>query len=120
MTRAQRTGRLTMDTAATVLCAAAAGVTLADIQTPVRSGLVAIALVIGTGWAATCWLGLSDAAYAGTVALAAGVSILFLYSLLFVEIGWWHPSASAGVLLLVAAAFNAGAVLRDTKWRSAS
>jgi hypothetical protein len=108
-----------MDVAAAIACAAAAAITLANVHTPVRAGLVAATLVIGTGWAATCWMGLTDAAYAGTVALGAGISILFLYGLLFVEIGWWHPVASIGALLLGAAVVNASAVVRDALWRSA-
>jgi hypothetical protein len=114
MNRTQRNFRLATDILATVGCTLAAIVTFADVHTPVRSGLVAAALVVGTGWAATSWIDLTEAAFAGTVALAAGLSILFLYALLFVEIGWWHPVGSVGALLVAAATLNAFAVLRET------
>ena len=113
MSRRQLNVRLVVDVAATVVCALGATVTLADVHTPVRSGLVATALIVGTGWAATCWIDLTDAATAATVALATGLSILFFFALFFVEIGWWHPVGSAGVLLAVAAALNALGVLRN-------
>jgi hypothetical protein len=114
MNRTQRNWRLVVDVATTVVCALGAAFTLGDVHTPLRSGLVATALVVGTGWAATNWITFSEAAFAATVALATGLSIFFLYALFFVEIGWWHPIGSVGALLVVAAALNAAAVLRDT------
>jgi hypothetical protein len=114
MTRTQRNYRLVADILATVGCAVAAAMTLADLHSPLRSGLVATMLVVGTGWAATCWIDLREAAYAGTVALATGLSILFFYALLFVEIGWWHPVGSVGALLVGAAVLNAGGAARDS------
>jgi hypothetical protein len=113
MTRTQRTYRLAADVAAALACTFGAIVTLGDIHTPLRSGVVAAALVAGTGWAATCWADLTEAAFAGTAALAAGLSSLFFYGLFFVEIGWWHPVGSIGALLVAAAALNAASVLRD-------
>jgi hypothetical protein len=113
MNRKQRNYRLATDAAATVGCALGAALTLANVQTPVRSGLVATMLILGTGWAATSWINLREAAMAGTVALATGLSIIFFYGLFFVEIGWWHPVGSVGALLVVAAALNAAAIVRD-------
>ncbi len=113
MTRIQRNYRLTADILTALGCTVAAAMTLADLHSPVRSGLVATMLIVGTGWAATSWIDLTEAAYAAAVALAAGLSVLFLYALLFVEIGWWHPVGSVGALLIGAAALNVGAVARD-------
>jgi hypothetical protein len=113
MTRMQRNYRLVADVLATFGCALAAALTLANLHSPIRSGLVAAMLIAGTGWAVTCWIDLTEAAYAGTVALAAGLSVVFLYALLFVEIGWWHPVGSVGALLVAAAVLNAGGVARD-------
>ena len=98
---------------AALACAFGAVVTLADVTTPLRSGVVAAALIAGTGWAATCWVDLTEAAFAGTVALAVGLSIVFFYGLFFVEIGWWHPVGSVGALLVAATALNSVAVVRD-------
>lgn len=114
MTRTQRNYRLLADLLATVGCAVAAAMTLANLHSPLRSGLVATMLVVGTGWAVTCWIGLTEAAYAGTVALATGLSVIFFYALLFVEIGWWHPVGSVGALLVGAAVLNAAGVARDS------
>ena len=105
--------RVGIDIAATVACALAAILTLANVHSPVRSGLTATALVLGTGWAATCWIDVRDTAFAATVVIAAGVSILCFYALIFVEIHWWHPVGSVGGLLIAAAAVNALAVVRD-------
>lgn len=113
MTRTQRNYRLLAGLLLSVGCALAAAMTLADLRSPLRSGLVATMLVVGTGWAVTCWIDLKEAAYAGTVALATGLSVLFLYALLFVEIGWWHPIGSVGALLVGAAVLNAGGTARD-------
>ncbi len=113
MNRRQRNYRLLTDVLTTVGCALGAALTLANVHTPLRSGLVATALIVGTGWAATCWINLTEAAVAGTVTLATGLSILFFYALFFVEIGWWHPVGSVGALLVAAAALNAVAILRD-------
>lgn len=98
--------RLGVDVVATLVCALAALFTLADIHTPVRPTLTLVALVLGTGWAATCWMKVRDPAYAATIAIASGVSILCFYALLFVEIHWWHPVGSAGALLIGAATVN--------------
>ena len=110
--------RIGVDAVATVSCALAAVLTLADIRSPVRSGLTALALVLGTGWAATCWIGIRDSAFAATVAIATGVSIVCFYALVFVEIHWWHPVGSVGALLIVAAVVNAAATARDLTRRS--
>lgn len=114
MPRARRNYRMVAHAAATLGCAAAAAATLADLHAPWRSGLVAAMLVAGVGWASTSWIDIPDAAYAGTVALATGLSVVFLYALLFVEIGWWHPIGSVAALLAGAAVVNAGALVRDT------
>ena len=105
-----RTG---IDVVATAACALAALLTLADVHSPVRSGLTAAALVLGTGWAATNWVDVRDTAFAATVAIAAGLSIICFYALFFVEVHWWHPVGSVGALLIVAAVVNAAAVARD-------
>lgn len=105
--------RLGVDVMATLVCALGALFTLADVHTPVRSGLTVVALVLGTGWAATCWMKLRDAAFAATIAMATGVSIICFYALLFVEIHWWHPVGSVGALLIGAAAVNALAIVWD-------
>jgi hypothetical protein len=105
--------RVGIDLAAVVACALSAALTLADVHSPIRSGLTALALVLGTGWAATCWIDVRDTSFAATVAIAAGLSIVCFYALVFVEIHWWHPVGSVGALLIAAAAVNAAAVLRD-------
>ena len=64
--------------------------------------MVALALVAGTGWAATAWFDITDAAFATTIALAVGLSIVFFFALFFLEIHWWHPVGSIGVLLAIA------------------
>lgn len=112
--------RAGIDMITSIACALAALFTLADIHTPVRSGLTVVALVIGTGWGATCWIRLRDAAFAATVAIATGVSIVCFYALLFVEIHWWHPIGSIGGLLITAAGINAVALAWElTHGRSA-
>ena len=105
--------RISVGVVATVGCALSALLTLADVHSPIRSGLTTAALVLGTGWAATCWTDVRDTAFALTVAIAAGVSIICFYALVFVEIHWWHPVGSVGALLIVAATVNAVAVARD-------
>jgi hypothetical protein len=105
--------RLGVDAVATVACALAALMTLANVHSPIRSGLTAAALVLGTGWAATCWTNVRDVAFAVTVTIASGVSIICFYALFFVEVHWWHPVGSLGGLLIVAAVINAAAVARD-------
>jgi len=105
--------RLAIDVVATAACGLAALLTLANIHTPIRAGLTVASLVIGTGWAATNWIKVNDAAFAATIVIAAGLSIVCFYARLFVEIGWWHPVGSTGALLIVAAAVNAMAIVRD-------
>ena len=119
MNRRQRHVKQGADAFALLLCAMGAALVLADVHTPVRPGLVAAALVIGTGWAATNWMDLTEVAFAASVSLATGLSICFFVALLFVEIGWWHPVGSAGALLVAAAAGNALALGRDTAVRGA-
>ncbi len=119
MNHRQRQVKLGADGIAVVLCAVGAVLALADVGTPIRSGLIATALVVGTGWAATNWLDLTEFAFAASVSLAAGLSALFFFALFFVEIGWWHPVGSAGALLVAAAAGNALALARDSaEWRT--
>jgi hypothetical protein len=110
--------RISVDAAATLSCALAAALTLADIHSPVRSGLTVLAILLGTGWAATCWIGVRELAFAATVAIATGVSIVCFYALVFVEIHWWHPVGSIGALLIVAAVVNAAATGRDLTRRT--
>jgi hypothetical protein len=117
MNQRQRRVKLGADAVAVVLCAVGATLALADVHTPVRPGLVAAALVVGTGWAATNWMDLTEVAFAASVSLATGLSICFFVALLFVEVGWWHPVGSAGALLIAAAAGNALALARDTAVR---
>jgi hypothetical protein len=105
--------RLGIDVVATAACALAALLTLANIHTPIRAGLTVASLILGTGWAATSWIKVNDAAFAATIVIAAGLSIVCFYALFFVEIGWWHPVGSTGALLIVAAAVNAMAIVRD-------
>ena len=117
MNRRQRTVKLGADAAALVLCAVGAALVLADVHTPLRPGVVAAALVVGTGWAATNWMDLPETAFAAGVSLATGLSICFFFALLLVEIGWWHPVGSAGGLLVAGAVGNALALARDTTVR---
>jgi hypothetical protein len=112
--------RIGVDAVAAVACALSAVFTLADVHTPVRSGLSALAIVLGTGWAATGWIRVRDVAFAATVAIATGVSVICFYALLFVEMGWWHPVRSIGALLIAAAAVNAAATIVDLKRRRAA
>ena len=114
MNHRQRQVKLGVDAAAMALCAVGAILALADVRTPVRPGLIATALVVGTGWAATNWLDLTDVAFAASVSLAVGLSITFFFALFFVEIHWWHPVGSAGALLVVAATGNALALAHDS------
>ncbi len=113
MNRTHRNIKVAVDAAVALLCVAASVVVLADVHSPVRPALVLVALIAGTGWAATCWIDLDDVAFAATVALGVGLACLFLYGLFFVEIGWWHPIGSAGVLLAVAAGVCMVAIARD-------
>ena len=113
MNQRQRHVKLGADAIALVLCAVGATLVLADVRTPIRPGLVAAALVVGTGWAATNWMDLPEAAFAVGVSLATGLSICFFVALLFVEIGWWHPIGSTGALLIATAAVNALAIVWD-------
>ena len=105
--------RVALDLVAAVVCALGAALTLADVHTPVRSGVTVAALILGSGWAATCWIDVRDAAFAGTIAIAAGISLFCFYALVFVEIHWWHPVGSVGAFLIAAAAVNAAATARD-------
>jgi hypothetical protein len=105
--------RVAVDLVAAVVCALGAAFTLADVHTPIRSGVTAVALILGTGWAATCWITVRDTAFAATITIAAGISIFCFYALIFVEIHWWHPVGSVGAFLIVAAAVNTAAVARD-------
>jgi hypothetical protein len=116
--RAHRNVKIAVDTLAALVCAAAAVVVLADVHSAARPALVLVALVVGTGWAATCWIDLEEVAFAATVALGTGLAALFLYGLFFVEIGWWHPVGSAGVLLVVTAAVCVMAIARDVTRRT--
>jgi len=109
----ERSMRLATSVTLAVLCALSAVLTLADVHTPIRSGITVVSLVIGTGWAATCWIELKDAAFASTVAVATGLSIVFLYALVFLEVHWWHPVWSIGALLVLAAVVNAVASVRE-------
>ncbi len=111
MTRNEQLLRTGVDALAALGCAAAALVTLANVLTPIRSGLTVAALVLGTGWAATCWIRSRDAAMAATLAIGAGVSIICFYALIFVEVHWWHPIGSVGGLLIAAAGVNLVAVV---------
>ncbi len=105
--------RVAVDLLAAVICAVAAALTLADVRTPIRSGVTVVALILGTGWAATCWITIRDTAFAATVAIATGISIFCFYALIFVEIHWWHPVGSVGAFLIAAAAVNLIAVAGD-------
>jgi hypothetical protein len=105
--------RLGIDVVAAAACGLAALLTLANIHTPIRAGLTIVALILGTGWAATCWITVKDTAFAATIVIAAGLSIVCFYALLFVEIHWWHPVGSIGALLIVAAGVNVLAIVRD-------
>jgi xanthosine utilization system XapX-like protein len=103
-----------IDLLAMASCGAGSALALLDIRSPVRPYVVLLGLVLGVGWAATSWLRVSELAYAGTLALAAGVSIPILVSVFFVEVHWWHPVGIAGVLLAGASAVNAVWSVRDS------
>lgn len=113
MRLSDRITRALIDVVALAVCAAGSALALLDVRTPARPYVVLIALVLGIGWATTGWLRVSEPAYAGTLVLAAGVSIPILVGVFFVEIHWWHPVAVAGVLLAAAAAGNVAALARD-------
>jgi hypothetical protein len=115
----RRAIRIAVAAVLAVVCALSAFFTLADIHTPVRSGMTLAALIIGTGWAVTCWIDIKDAAFAATIAVASGVSVFCFYALLFVEIHWWHPVGSVGALLIAAAVINAAGALRELLRRTA-
>lgn len=117
MTRVQRTIKMAVSFALTALCALGAGLVLSGSQSPIRPYVVALALVVGTGWAATAWFDIADVAYAGTITLAVGVSIVFFFALFFLEIHWWHPVGSIGCLLAIAAVPSLVAGVREAVLR---
>jgi hypothetical protein len=113
MSARERTVRFGVDLIAAVVCAIGASLALFAVDTPIRPAAVAIGLVVGTGWAATCWINLRDPAFAAGIAIATGLSLLFVISLLLVEIHWWHPIGVAGALLAAACLGNIAAAIRD-------
>lgn len=103
MTRSQRTIKMAVSLVMAALCALGAALVLSGSHSPLRPYVVVVALVLGTGWAATAWFDIADAAFAMTITLAVGLSVLFFFGLFFLEIHWWHPVGSIGLLLAVAA-----------------
>ena len=103
MTRGQRNIKMTVSFALAALCGLGSALVLSGSHSPLRPIVVALALVVGTGWAATAWFDITDAAYAATITLAVGLSLLFFFALFFLEIHWWHPVGSIGLLLAVTA-----------------
>jgi hypothetical protein len=120
MTTQTRDLRTTADLILTLVCALGALLAGLDVHSGLRPVVILVGLVIGTGWAATSWIEITDAAFAAGVALATGVSITFLYGLFFIEIGWWHPVDSVIALLAVAAVVNGAALAHDLLRRRAS
>jgi len=98
--------RLAIDVLTSTACTAGFVVVLANFHTPVRSVLVLVALVIGCGWAVCGWMDLPEFAYAIALTIAAGISLSMAVSMVAVELKWWHPNATVGVVLLLAAILN--------------
>jgi hypothetical protein len=99
------------------LCALGSALVLSGSHSALRSYVVVVALVVGTGWAATVWIDITDAAYAATITLAVGLSFMFFFALFFVEIHWWHPVGSIGLLLAITAVPSLAAGAREAVLR---
>ncbi len=117
MTRGQRNIKMVVSFVLAALCALGSALVLSGSHSHFRSPVVIVALVVGTGWAATAWFDITDAAYAATITLAMGLSIVFFFALFFVEIHWWHPVGSIGLLLAVAAVPSLVAGVREAVMR---
>ena len=117
MTRGQRTIKMGVSFTMAVLCALGASLVLSGSHSFIRPYVVVVALVVGTGWAATAWFDITDAAYAATITLAVGLSIVFFFALFFLEIHWWHPVGSIGLLLAFAAVPSLAAGAREAVLR---
>lgn len=71
--------------------------------------------MLGSGWALTGWFDTHDAAYAASLATAAGVALVIVASLVSIELAWWHPVTVVGLLTAFAALGNMGLSYRDTQ-----
>ena len=67
--------------------------------------------VLGTGWALAGWLDTRDAAYGASIAIAAGIALIILISIVSLEVAWWHPAVTVGVTLAAAGGGQATRVI---------
>lgn len=88
------------------VCVASACCVGLQVTSEIRAALVLIGLTLGTGRAITGWVDIDGVAYAVTVAVCAGVGLLIVSGMVFVEARWWHPVVISVVLLLLGAAGN--------------
>ena len=107
--------RFVVDLIACVLCSTGALVTLAHLHDIVTPFVILAGAVLGCGWAVTGWLDGKDAAYAASLAIAAGIALVILVSLVSIELAWWHPTSVVGVMLALAAVSNVGIAYRDAR-----
>jgi hypothetical protein len=105
--------RVLIDVSAAILCMAASVVAFADIRGPIGPFIVLAGAVLGCGWAMTGWLDTRDVAYAASLAVAAGISLIIVISMMAVQLTWWHPVVVVGILSVGAALGNAGLSYRD-------
>ena len=101
---------------ATFLCCATGAVfALANVRGVAIPFVLLTGAVLGCGWAATGWMDARDAAYAASLAIAAGIALLILVSIVSLEAAWWHPAVTVGVMLALAAVGNAAIACRDAR-----
>lgn len=110
--------RLLVDVVLTAVCATGAYLSATGQYIPSKPIIVLFALIAGCGWAVVGWIDTAEAAFAGTLAAATGVTVTMLVSLAAVEAKWWHPEATVSVLLAAACLGNSLHIVRDMARRS--
>ena len=115
MIRRELETRVMVDLIALILCAAGSVFALSHARGPVAAFVILGGSVLGCGWAITGWIDTRDAAYAASLAIAAGVALVMVVSLVSIELAWWHPVTVVGVVSAVAALGNCALSYRDTQ-----
>lgn len=110
--------RMLVDAVLAVMCATGAYLSATGQYVPAKPILILFALIAGCGWAVVGWIDTTEAAFAGTLVAATGVTVTMLVSLAAVEAKWWHPEATVSVLLAAASLGNSLHVVRDRARRS--
>jgi hypothetical protein len=105
--------RVIVDLIALILCAAGSVFALSHTHGPVAAFIILAGSVLGCGWAITGWIDTRDAAYAASLAMAAGLALVMVVSLVSIELAWWHPVIVVGVMSAIAALGNGGLSYRD-------